>query len=128
MSPEWAGEGHACGQRGDRKGLSPFSLGEKQVLGKGHFFLLSVASSQSRISSLLGWPALLSRPASDRAEVVAVEGYEGMEKTSADFCDSDQDILTPMLLLCLPHGSSLLSNTRLQNTFLGLSHLVLPAP
>lgn len=110
------------------KDLSLFSLGEKQVLGNGQFFLLSVASSQSRISSLLEWPPLLSRPASDRTEVVAVEGYEGMEKTPADFYNIDHEILTLMRLLCLPRGSSLLSNTHLQNTFLGLSHLVLPAP
>lgn len=52
--------------------------------GRWTFSLLSMASSQSWISSLLEWPPLLSRPASDQAEVAAVEGCEGMEKTSAD--------------------------------------------
>ena len=128
VSPEGAGEGHACGQRGDRKGSFPVQPWRETSSRQWTFFLLNVASSQSQISSLLEWPPLLSRPASDRAEVVAVEGYEGMEKTSADFYDRDHDILTLMPLLCPPRGSSLQSNTRLRNTFLGLSHLVLPAP
>lgn len=128
MSPEGAGEGHACGQRGDSKGSFPVQPWRETSSRQWTFFLLSVASSQSWISSLLEWPPLLSRPASDRADVVAVEGYEGMEKTSADFYNSDHDILTPVLLLCPPRGSSLLYNTRLRSTFLELSHLVLPAP
>ena len=33
------------------KGLSLFSLGEKQVLGNGHFFLLSVAPSEPDLFS-----------------------------------------------------------------------------
>lgn len=67
VSPEGAGEGHACSQRGDGKGSFPAQPWRETSSRPWAFFLLSVVSSQSQVSSLLGWPPLLSRPAGDRA-------------------------------------------------------------
>lgn len=52
--------------------------------GRWTFSLLSMASSQSWVSFSAEWPPLLSRPASDQAEVAAVGKGGRMEKTSAD--------------------------------------------
>ena len=67
VSPGGAAEGHACSWRGEGKGSFPVQPWRATSSRPWTFFLLSVASSQSQVSSLLGWPPLLSRPAGDRA-------------------------------------------------------------